>query len=112
MGDRMLGESLLTGPMEHEPLPADEVLSGSPTAAVRALGELGGVEVGVWEMSEGTAQDTEADEIFLVLSGAGTVAFEDGSTVALAPGSAVRLRAGERTTWTVSETLRKVYVAG
>ncbi len=29
----------------------------------------------------------------------------------LGPGAAVRLRAGERTTWVVTETLRKVYVA-
>ena len=36
----------------------------------------------------------------------------DGTTVALRPGVAVRLRAGERTTWTVAERLRKVYVAG
>ena len=32
--------------------------------------------------------------------------------VALAPGVVVRLRAGERTTWVVTEALRKVYVAG
>jgi uncharacterized cupin superfamily protein len=31
--------------------------------------------------------------------------------VELAPGSVVRLTAGMRTTWTVRETLRKIYVA-
>lgn len=75
------------------------------------LGDLGDVAVGVWEMQPGTEQDTEVDEVFVVLAGRGTVTFEDGEVVDLAPGAAVRLRAGERTTWVVTETLRKVYVA-
>lgn len=74
------------------------------------LARLGGAEVGLWEMTPGTAQDTEVDEVCLMLAGRGTVTFEDGEVVDLAPGVAVRLRAGERTTWTVTETLRKVYV--
>ncbi|MBZ5738138.1 cupin domain-containing protein [Nocardioides mangrovi] len=75
------------------------------------LAELGETEVGVWEMGPGTEEDTEVDEVFVVLAGRGTVAFEDGEVVDLAPGVAVRLTAGERTTWTVTEPLRKVYVA-
>ena len=84
-----------------------DVLSG---AAV-PLTELGGAEVGLWEMAPGTDHDTEVDEVFVVLAGRGTVTFEDGETIDLLPGVAVRLRAGERTTWVVTETLRKVYVA-
>lgn len=76
-----------------------------------ALDALGGTEVGVWSMDPGTERDTETDEVFVVLAGRGTVTFEDGEVVTLAPGVAVRLRAGERTTWTVTETVRKVYVA-
>jgi uncharacterized cupin superfamily protein len=87
------------------------VVDGSPTAAARTLGAVGDVEVGVWEMSAGTARDTEVDEVFVVLAGAGTVAFADGEVLALAPGTAVRLRAGERTTWTVTSPLRKIWVA-
>jgi uncharacterized cupin superfamily protein len=75
------------------------------------LDALGDVEVGVWSMEPGTEEDTETDEVFVVLAGRGTVAFEDGEVVDLAPGTAVRLRAGERTTWTVTEPIRKVYVA-
>ncbi len=48
--------------------------------------------------------------LFVVLAGAGTVAFEDGSVLTLAPGVVVRLHAGDRTVWTVTETLRKLYV--
>ena len=73
---------------------------------------LAGVEVGVWEMTPGTATDVEVDEVFVVLAGAGTVTFDDdGEQVELGPGSVVRLRAGERTTWVVRETIRKIYVA-
>jgi uncharacterized protein len=77
-----------------------------------ALGAVADAEIGIWEMAPGTEEDTETDEVFVVLAGRGTVAFEDGEVVELAPGVAVRLRAGERTTWTVTEALRKVYVAG
>ena len=75
------------------------------------LTELGGAGIGTWEMAPGTDHDTEVDEVFVVLAGRGTVTFEDGEVVELGPGTAVRLRAGERTTWVVTETLRKVYVA-
>ena len=97
MSDRVLGADVF-----GEPLGPD---------GEQALADLGGVEVGLWEMAPGTDDDTEVDEVFVVLAGRGTVAFEDGELIDLAPGVAVRLRAGERTTWTVTETLRKVYVA-
>jgi uncharacterized cupin superfamily protein len=62
-------------------------------------------------MSAGTARDTEVDEVFVVVSGAGHVTFEDGERIDLAPGVAVRLTAGERTVWTVIERVRKIWVA-
>jgi uncharacterized cupin superfamily protein len=81
------------------------------TAPLAPLATVGEAEVGLWGMEPGVDHDTEVDEVFVVLAGRGTVEFEDGEVVTLAPGVAVRLRAGERTTWTVTETLRKVYVA-
>ncbi|HSU02966.1 MAG TPA: cupin domain-containing protein [Nocardioides sp.] len=93
------------------PLDPATVVDGSPEAGSRALAAVAGVEVGVWEMSPGTATDVEVDEVFVVLSGSATVSFDDGEQVALGPGSVVRLRSGERTTWVVHETLRKIYVA-
>ena len=108
---RLLSPDVTTAPLDHEDLPADEVIQGSPTAAVRTLDVLPGCEVGLWEMTEGTARDTEVDEVFVVVSGRGTVTFEDGERLQLAPGTAVRLRAGERTEWLVTEALRKIWVA-
>jgi uncharacterized cupin superfamily protein len=58
------------------------------------------------------ARDVECDEVFVVLSGRGSVEFEDGEVVPLQAGTVVRLRKGDKTVWHISETLRKVYVAG
>lgn len=69
------------------------------------------VEVGVWGISPGVTTDTEDNEIFLVLAGTGRVAFEDGSSIDLRPGVLVRLVRGDRTTWTIHEPLRKLYLA-
>lgn len=93
------------------PLPADEVVEGSPSAGVLVLDDTGEVEIGVWEMTPGTATDTEVDEVFVVLAGRATVRIEGLGDLELGPGSVVRLSEGMRTTWVVHETLRKVYVA-
>jgi uncharacterized cupin superfamily protein len=98
--------------LEPMPVPSDQALSGAPRTAVHRLTEFGGLEVGVWEMTPGVMSDVEADEVFVVLSGAATVEFADGGeAVHLGAGDVVRLAAGTRTVWSVTETLRKVYLA-
>jgi uncharacterized cupin superfamily protein len=96
-----------------DPLPLDpgDVIAGTPSAASVPLARLGEVEVGIWELTSGVARDTEVDEVFVVLSGSGSVRFADGGSVELQAGCVVRLDAGERTEWTIRQTLRKVYVA-
>ncbi|HET8896428.1 MAG TPA: cupin domain-containing protein, partial [Protaetiibacter sp.] len=70
-----------------------------------------GAEVGVWEITPGVASDVEEHEVFVVLSGRATITFDGRlEPIAVRAGSVVRLEAGMRTTWTVHETLRKVYV--
>ena len=97
--------------LEHSPVPADQALRGTPTTAAVAIDEFGGLEVGVWEMTPGVMSDVEADEVFVVLSGSATVEFADASpTLHIGVGDVVRLAAGARTVWTVTETLRKVYL--
>jgi uncharacterized cupin superfamily protein len=109
--DRMFRVLDVDAAVPTTPLAPDSVLQGAPEAGSRALAAVSGVEVGVWEMSPGTATDVEVDEVFVVLSGSATVRFEDGEQVELSPGTVVRLRSGEQTTWVVRETLRKIYVA-
>jgi len=100
--------------LTHEPVPLDQVVAGTPTTGFVRLDALGDVEVGVWEMTPGAMRDVEGDEVFVVLAGTATVAFEDPAlpVIELQAGSVVRLTAGMRTIWTVRETLRKVYLAG
>lgn len=100
-------------PLEHEAVPVDQSVAGEPTTAARTLTEIDGVEVGVWEMTPGTMSDVEAEEVFVVLSGSATVTFADETpSLHLRAGDVVRLAAGAQTVWTVTETLRKVYVTG
>src|SRR5215475_5160718 len=99
---------LLSADVHTETVEPDGVSEALSTAS-RALYE-GSLEVGLWEAGPGTDTDVEVDELFLVLAGAGTVTFEDGSTVDLTPGVLVRLREGDRTTWQITERVRKLYV--
>ena len=103
--------------LTHEPLPPEQVVAGSPTTATLVLDERDGHEIGVWEITPGTASDFEADEVFVVLSGRATVEYTVAPGAAgilpieIGRGSVVRLVEGMQTTWTVHETLRKVYFA-
>ncbi|QCR19721.1 cupin domain-containing protein [Agrococcus sp. SGAir0287] len=94
-----------------EALPSDEVVAGAPAAGTVALATIGGAEVGLWRMTEGTATDVEVDEAFVVLSGRATIRFAGGEAIEIASGDLVTLVAGERTEWTVHEALTKLYVA-
>ena len=64
---------------------------------------------GIWECEPGSVEDVEEDELFVVLSGRATVDLRSGERLELRPGSVGVLRRGERTRWTVHETLRKAY---
>ncbi|WP_426519291.1 cupin domain-containing protein [Diaminobutyricibacter sp. McL0618] len=98
--------------LDLEPVPVGQVVTGAPATGATAFGTFGAHEVGVWEMTPGAMSDVEADELFVVVSGRATVEFVDtGAWMLLGPGDVVQLRAGARTVWTVTETLRKVYLA-
>jgi uncharacterized cupin superfamily protein len=89
---------------------AEQRVEGSPKTGAVQIGKFGETTIGVWEMTPGVMRDVEVDEILAVLSGAATVAFQDGGKITLEPGAVARLHAGQHTVWTVTETLRKVYV--
>lgn len=108
--DRLLTTDVRTVELSADELDPADVVAGEPAASSAELARTDDVEVGVWQLTEGQVTDTEVDEVFVVLSGRGQVEFEDGEVLQLTAGTAVRLRAGERTTWTVTETLRKIYV--
>lgn len=99
-----------TAAIDHQPVPPGSAVEGSPTTGAIELGSLAGVEYGIWEITTGVSTDVEADEIFVVLSGAARIDFPElAHSIDIGPGDIVRLHAGEHTVWTVAETLRKAY---
>jgi uncharacterized protein len=102
--DRLASADVLDDPLDADGL--SEPLSTASRVLLAA-----DVEVGLWEAGPGVDVDVEADEVFLVLSGAGTLTFEDNGTIDLRAGVLVRLREGDRTTWEITERLRKLYVS-
>jgi uncharacterized cupin superfamily protein len=97
--------------LEPEPLDPAQVVSGDPVVTGRVLWESAdGAQVrGLWQITPGVVTDTEADELFVVVSGRATIEVEGGPVLEVGPGDACVLREGDRTTWTVHETLRKAY---
>ncbi|MFG2620074.1 cupin domain-containing protein [Streptomyces sp. NPDC048507] len=97
--------------LEAEDLDPAQILSGAPVVTGRVLWEAedGSQVRGIWQITPGVVTDTEANELFVVVSGRATIEVEGGATLEVGPGSACVLREGDRTTWTVHETLRKAY---
>lgn len=100
-------------PIALTAVPAAQVREGAPsTGWVELVAPEGsGAAIGVWEHTPGVSTDVEADEVFVVLSGRGTLAHA-GGVLELGPGTIGRLSAGTETVWTITETLRKAYVGG
>lgn len=97
--------------LDPDPLDPSQIVSGTPEVSGRVLWESeDGRQVrGIWQITPGVVTDTEADELFVVLSGRATIEFEGGPTLEVGPGDCAVLHAGDRTVWTVHETLRKAY---
>ncbi|MCC9309567.1 cupin domain-containing protein [Kitasatospora sp. RB6PN24] len=97
--------------LEPEPLDPEQVVSGTPQVTGRVLwqSEDGRQLRGIWQITPGVVTDTEADELFVVVSGRATIQVAGGSTLEVGPGDAGVLHEGDRTTWTIHETLRKAY---
>lgn len=95
-----------------EPLDPAQIAAGSPVVSHRLLSESadGRVQRGVWQITPGVVTDTEADEMFTVLAGSATIDLLDtGRSFDVSAGDVCVLTQGERTRWTIHETLRKVY---
>ncbi|MDJ0461719.1 cupin domain-containing protein [Streptomyces sp. H27-C3] len=97
--------------LEPEPLDPEQIVSGEPVVTGKSLWESpdGKQLRGIWQITPGVVTDIEANELFVVVSGRATVQVEGGATLEVGAGDACVLREGDRTTWTVHETLRKAY---
>jgi uncharacterized protein len=100
-----------TAALEPWPLGPEQIVGEPPEVSGLVLDTSadGRVERGIWQHSPGVSRDTESDELFVVLCGRATIEIEDGPTLHFGPGDVGLLHAGDRTTWHVHETLRKVF---
>ena len=101
---------LLDSELDAAPLDPSTILSGSPEVFHKGIYEGDDVTIGIWQHGVGTSSDVEADEVFVVLSGRATIEIHDGPTLEVGPGDVCSYPPGAVSTWTVHETLRKVYV--
>jgi uncharacterized cupin superfamily protein len=98
--------------LEPEPLDPEQVIAGDPRTSSYVLAEAAdGTETGVWRCTPGTFRDVEADEVFVVIEGRATIAW-DGGEVEVRPGDVCTLAAGTETVWTVHEALLKGFRIG
>ena len=97
--------------LEPEAIEAGQIVSGTPESFALTLGETPGTgeSCGLWQITPGVVRDTEVQERSLVFAGRGRVDFEDGRTIELAPGVALSFEGGEKTVWTIEETVFKAY---
>jgi len=89
-----------------------EVLAGDPVMTGRQIWASPDQDQlrGIWEVRPGRfTWRFDVDEFFVVVSGRATVETAGAPTLELVPGSVVIFKPGDRTTWTVHETLRKGY---
>jgi hypothetical protein len=111
MADLPLTRRVMELELEPAPLDPSTVVEGAPEVSELVLhtSEDGKVVRGVWQITPGVVEDVEADEVFVVLAGRATIEVEGGPTLELEPGVVGVLKAGDRATWTIHETLRKVF---
>ena len=100
----------VTDQLEPEELDPSQIVSGTPETSELTLAESDDGQVsGLWSCTPGTVTDTEVEESFLVITGKATLTYDDGREFQLEPGVTHRFQGGEKTTWTVEETLLKAY---
>jgi uncharacterized cupin superfamily protein len=97
-------------PGEHA-AKATSVTPGQTEVSLRVW-EGQGIRTGIWEVTPGTFSSTREgyDEICQILSGTATITEVDGTTFEIGPGSLFVTPAGWEGSWTVHETLRKMWV--
>jgi uncharacterized protein len=93
-------------PCRPEP---DCVLAGNPVTSSLVLTSDDNVKYGIWQITPGTSVQVATAGMFVVLSGRATIAVDGGPTFDIGPGDVCIWDGGERTIWTVKETLRKVW---
>jgi uncharacterized cupin superfamily protein len=101
-------QQALLGQPSAEPLGGDIITR----ADVEFTSDDGRIQSGVWESEPGKSrwEFLTRGEIITIVSGAMTVEEDDGDPVHLVAGTSAIFPIGWKGTWTVTETVRKVFV--
>jgi uncharacterized cupin superfamily protein len=68
-------------------------------------------KVGIWEATPGVSKAVRHnDEICQILSGSATITEADGTSFEIGPGTLLVMPVGWEGTWTIHETVRKMWV--
>src|SRR5712692_6741623 len=105
-------QNVMSVPLDSWPIPSDQIKAGQPQAKgmVIARSEDRRTFTGVWTCTPGTFDWTYTwDETITVIAGRVTVADKSGATRTFKAGDVAHFPVGLEATWTVHETVRKVY---
>jgi uncharacterized protein len=103
--------SIAGAAVEPAPIPAEDIVSGTPEASWLLLwrNEAGTLFNGVWHCTPGSFYLDHADETVAFIEGRATVTPEGGEPVELAAGDTGFFPEGTRVLWEVHETVRKAF---
>jgi uncharacterized cupin superfamily protein len=102
---------VLDAPMEPAPIPAEDVISGSPesTMAILWRSDDNTLYNGVWHCTPGVFMLSHPGETICLVEGRATITPEGGEPVTVVPGEVVFIPEGTRARWEVHETVRKAF---
>jgi uncharacterized cupin superfamily protein len=102
---------VLDAPMEPAPIPAEDVISGSPesTMAILWRSDDDTLYNGVWHCTPGVFMLSHPGETICLVEGRATITPEGGEPVTVVPGEVVFIPEGTRARWEVHETVRKAF---
>ncbi len=102
---------VLDAPMEPAPIPAEDVISGSPESSMAILwrSDDNTLYNGVWHCTPGVFMLSSPGETICLVEGRVTITPEGGEPVTVVPGEVVFIPEGTRARWEVHETVRKAF---
>jgi uncharacterized cupin superfamily protein len=103
--------SVLDAPMESAPIPAEDIISGSPESSMAILwrSDDNTLYNGVWHCTPGVFMLTHPGETICLVEGRATITPEGGEPVTVLPGEVVYIPEGTVARWEVHETVRKAF---
>jgi uncharacterized cupin superfamily protein len=107
-----LVQNVFSVSLDPWPIPTDQIKAGQPVARgmVIARSEDRKTFTGVWECTPGTFEWSYAwDETVSIVAGRVTITSKGGGSQVFQTGDVANFPIGLEATWTVHETVRKVY---